>query len=387
VKTSPEPGRRLLTPFNVVAGIILAVGLVILAVRFTGGLAATTNLTDDTPWGLWTGFKLCGVALSAGGFVSSTAVYVLGARRYEPIVRPAILTGFLGYFLVVLGLLIDLGRPWRLAYPFFVQAGPSSALFEVGLCVALYLTVLFLESTPAAFEWLGWKRWRALVKSLTVGLTILGLILSTLHQSTLGALYTITPTRLHPLWYSTYLPVHFFVSAVAAGASMVIVVSALSQRVFRHQVELTDQQLDRLTLGLAKAASIVLAVYFSVKVVALVHDDTWRLLGTSWGAWYLTEIITFVVLPCITFAVANRERRPRLARSAAAVTVIGVALNRFNVSVIAFNWTLPAEARYTPHWMEIWMTVALVTFAVVAFRWIANRMPILYEHPEWKGDH
>ncbi|MCW8984055.1 MAG: polysulfide reductase NrfD, partial [Thermoanaerobaculales bacterium] len=213
-----------LTPFNIITGVILAGGAVILGIRFTQGLSATTNLSHTYPWGLWIGFDvMSGVALAAGGFVTSTAVYIFGMKEYKPVVRSAILTGFLGYFLVVLGLLADLGRPWRLPYPFIKSAGPTSPLFEVALCVALYLTVLFIETTPAALEWLGLKRWRKVVGSMTIGLTILGLILSTMHQSTLGAMYMATPTRLHALWYSSHIPVHFFVSAVAAGLAMVIV--------------------------------------------------------------------------------------------------------------------------------------------------------------------
>lgn len=378
----------LLSPFNLISGIILIGGAVILAIRFTRGLAATTNLSHTNPWGLWIGFDvMSGVALAAGGFVTSSAVYLFGMKEYKPIVRPAILTGFLGYFLVVLGLLADLGRPWRLPYPFVKQAGPTSPLFEVALCVALYLTVLFIESTPAAFEWLGLKRWRKLVGSMTVGLTILGLILSTMHQSTLGAMYMVTPTKLHPLWYSAHIPVHFFVSAVAAGLAMVIVEGMISHRAFHHQVQITAEQFESLNLGLAKGAAVTLAIYLAIKTVALALENEWRLLGTGWGLWYLVEVVGFVLVPCVMFAVAYREHRLGLARVAAVVTVVGIILNRFNVTFIAFNWRVPADLRYVPSWMEVWVTVAFITFAVVAFRWIANRMPIMYEHPDWKGAH
>jgi Ni/Fe-hydrogenase subunit HybB-like protein len=386
VGPSVKPG--LLSPFNLVSGIILVGGAVILAVRFIQGLAATTNLSHTNPWGLWIGFDvMSGVALAAGGFVTSSAVYLFGMKEYKPIVRPAILTGFLGYFLVVLGLLADLGRPWRLPYPFVRQAGPTSPLFEVALCVALYLTVLFIESTPAALEWLGLKRLRKLVGSMTIGLTILGLILSTMHQSTLGAMYMVTPTKLHPLWYSAHIPVHFFVSAVAAGLAMVIVEGMISHRAFHHQVQITPEQFEAINLGLAKGAAVTLAVYLGIKTVALALEDEWHLLGTGWGLWYLVEIVGFVLVPCLMFAAAYRERRLVLARTAAVITVIGIVLNRFNVTFIAFNWRVPAELRYVPSWMEIWVTVAFITLAVVAFRWIANRMPIMYEHPDWKGAH
>lgn len=385
----PDAGlSKHLTPFNIITGIILAVGAVILGIRFTQGLSATTNLSHNYPWGLWIGFDvMSGVALAAGGFVTSTAVYVFGMKEYKPVVRAAILTGFLGYFLVVLGLLADLGRPWRLPYAFIKSAGPTSPLFEVALCVALYLTVLFIESTPAVLEWLGLKRWRKVVGSLTLGLTIFGLILSTMHQSTLGAMFMATPTKLHPLWYSPHIPVHYFVSAVAAGLAMVIVEGLFSHRAFHHQVEISRQHFENINFGLAKAASVTLGIYCAIKVVALTLEDEWHLLATGWGAWYLFEVIGFFLLPCALFAVAYRERKLLLVRVAAIITVLGIMLNRFNATFLVFNWKLPAAERYLPSWMEIWVTVAFITFAVVVFRWIANHMPIMYEHPDWKGDH
>lgn len=379
---------KLATPFNLITGFILLVGGAIVLLRFVKGLEATTNLTHYYPWGIWIGFDvMSGVALAAGGFVTSSAVYLFGMKEYKPIVRPAILTGFLGYFLVVLGLLVDLGKPWHLPYPFIVQAGPTSALFEVSLCVALYLTVLFVETTPAAFEWLGWKRWRKVVGALTIALTIFGLILSTLHQSTLGAMFAITPTKLHPLWYSPYIPVQFFVSAVGAGLSMVIVEGMFSHKAFHHQVQITNDHFTRINLGLGKAAAVTLAIYTAIRILSLSLENEWHLLGTSWGAWYLVELIGFVMLPCFLFTIGYRESKLLFIRIAAVITVLGILLNRFNVSFIAFNFDLPPEVRYVPSWMEIWVSVALVTFGVVMFRWIANRMPIMYEHPDWKGEH
>ena len=387
--STPDAGGRAGSlAFTLISGVILAGGAVILAIRFIYGLSSTTNLSHTNPWGLWIGFDvMSGVALAAGGFVTSSAVYLFGMKEYRPVVRPALLTGFLGYFLVVLGLLADLGRPWRLPYPFIKQAGPTSPLFEVALCVGLYLTVLFIESTPAALERLGLKRVRRLVGSMTIALTVLGLILSTMHQSTLGAMYLTAPTKLHPLWYSAHIPVHFFVSAVAAGLAMVIVEGAISHRVFHHQVQITAEHFRSINLGLAKGAAVTLAVYLAVKLVGLALEDEWALLGTGWGLWFLLELGGFVLLPCVLFAVAYREGSLVLARIAAVLTVVGIMLNRFNVTFIAFNWNIPADQRYVPTIWEIWVTVAFITFAVVVFKWIADRMPIMYEHPEWKGSH
>src|SRR6056297_1719100 len=173
--------RKLYTPFNIASGIILIIGAILTVLRFTGGLSMVTNLDDNNPWGLWIGFDLlCGVALAAGGYVTSAAAYIFGLKRFHSAVRPAILTAFLGYALVVLALTYDVGRPWRLQYPIFVSQGTSSLLFEVGLCVMLYLTVLFIEIVPAAFEWLGLRRARNLVARLVLALTVFGVILSTM---------------------------------------------------------------------------------------------------------------------------------------------------------------------------------------------------------------
>lgn len=380
---------KLLTPFNIVTGVILAVGAVITVQRFfISGLAGTTNLTDNYPWGLWIGFDvMSGVALAAGGFVISSAVYLFGMKEYQPLVRPAILTGFLGYALVVVGLLYDLGRWYRLPYPFVVKPGPTSMLFEVGLCVALYLTTLAIEFSPAALEWLGWKRLRKLVGSMTIALTILGLMLSTMHQSSLGALFLIAPTKLHPLWYSSHLPVHFFISAVAAGLSMVVVESALSHRVFHDQVEITSERFEKLTVGLAKAAAVTLVIYLGVKLIDLAMNYKWHWLGTGYGAWYLVEMLGFVALPCLLYVIGYRERKLLPIRVAAVLTVLGIVLNRLNVSVFAFNWQLPAADRYFPSWMEVWVTVSIVTAGLGIFRFIVKRMPILHEHPQWRGQH
>jgi Ni/Fe-hydrogenase subunit HybB-like protein len=386
---SADSGRNgVFTPFNLVSGAFLLGGAIILTIRFTTGLASTTNLSDTNPWGLWIGFDvMAGVALAAGGFVISSTVFLFGMKEYQPVVRPALLTGFLGYSLVVIGLLADLGRPWRLPFPFIKQAGPTSPLFEVSLCVALYLTVLFIETTPAIFEWLGLKWWRRLVGQLTIALTIFGLMLSTMHQSTLGAMFMVAPTKLHPLWYSSQIPVQFFISAIAAGIAMIIIEGWLSHRAFHHQVQISDDHFREINYGLAKGAAVVLATYLAVKLVALSIENEWRLLATGWGAWYLVELIGCVVVPCILFAVAHRERRLGLARLAAVMTVCGVVLNRFNATFIAFNWQVPHEMRYAPAWTEVWVTVSLITLAVVVFRWIANRMPIMYEYPDYPALH
>jgi Ni/Fe-hydrogenase subunit HybB-like protein len=373
------------TPFNVVVGVIVVVGLVLTVIRFTKGLDATTNLSNYNPWGIWIGFDLLvGVALAAGGYVTSAAVYIFGMKKYRTAVRPAILTGFLGYALVVFALHYDVGQPWRLPYPFLVSRGTTSLLFEVGACVALYLTVLFIEFSPAAMEWLGLKKARSIVVKLTMLLTIFGVILSTLHQSSLGALFLIAPSKLHPLWYSPYIPIYFFVTSTIAGLSMVIFESTLSHRYFKTRMD--DAHRDGhndLALGFGKAAAWVLAGYFVIKVIGVAADNNWHYLATGYGAWFLVEMIGFVALPAFLYAVGARDKNPKLIRWTAAWTVLGIIVNRFNVSMVAFNYHLPSGERYFPHWMEIGISVFIVTLGIVVFRFIVSRMPILYEHPDY----
>jgi Ni/Fe-hydrogenase subunit HybB-like protein len=374
-----------LTPFNVVAGIIVVVGLVITVIRFTQGLGATTNLSDYNPWGIWIGFDLLvGVALAAGGYVTSAACYIFGLKRFHSAVRPAILTGFLGYALVVLALHYDVGRPWRLPYPFIVQSGTTSLLFEVAACVALYLTVLFIEFTPAALEWLGLKRARSIVVKLTLVLTIFGVVLSTLHQSSLGALFLIAPSKLHPLWYSPYLALYFFVSSIVAGLSMVIFEGSLAHKHFHDKMDAEHlREADGVALSFAKAASWVLAGYFVMKVIGIAQTNAWGHLGSGYGLWFLVEMVGFVMLPCYFYAIGAREKNLTIIRRTAVWTVLGIVVNRFNVGLIAFNYHLPSSERYFPHWMEIGISVFVVTIGILAYKFIVTHMPILYAHPDY----
>jgi Ni/Fe-hydrogenase subunit HybB-like protein len=381
--------KSIFSLFNLIALIVLGMGVYVTYLRFTGGLAAVTNLSDYNPWGLWISFDLlCGVALAAGGYVTSSAVYLFGMKKYHSAVRPAILTGFLGYALVVLALQYDVGRPWRLPYPLVVQQGTTSVLFEVAICVATYLTVLFIEFSPAALEWLGLKKARNIVVKLTILLTIFGVVLSTMHQSSLGSLFLIAPSKLHPLWYSPYIPIYFFVTSIIAGLSMVIFESTLSHRFFAYKMDETHlKEANDITLGFGKAASYVLAGYFAIKVMGISSANNWHYLKTGYGTWYLVELLGFVALPSVLYAIGVRLKSTGLIKWTSVLAVLGVVLNRFNVCLIAFNWHLPPNERYFPSWMEIGISVFIVMIGLLLYRFIVTRMPILYEHPEYKDAH
>ncbi|MBI5866453.1 MAG: Ni/Fe-hydrogenase cytochrome b subunit [Planctomycetes bacterium] len=374
------------TPFNLAATVVLSLGLVVTWIRFTRGLGATTNLSDNYPWGLWIGFDmLCGVALAAGGFVLAAAVELFHLERYRGFVRPAILTAFLGYVLAVLGLLMDLGRPWAIWHP-MVFWQPHSVMFEVAWCVMLYSTVLFLECLPSVCERFRLRRTLALVRRAMLALTVVGVVLSTMHQSSLGGLFLLAPAKLHPLWYSQLIPLLFFISAVIAGLSMVILESTLSHRLFHSQV--ADQRpadVDRLVIGLGKAASVVLLVYCCVKTIAVMKAGTWNLLPTPYGVLFLVEVLGLGLLPCALYAHAARVGSATLTRCASVLAILGVVLNRLNISVIAFRWNEPV--RYVPHWMEVVLSVALITLGLVAFRWIVNTLPVLGARPTLTPDH
>ena len=387
---SLKPRGPLLTPLNIVISIILLVGAVLSVQRFGWGIGAVAHPDDTNPWGIWIGFNvMAGVALAAGGYTIGAAVHIFRMEKFAPIARPAILMGFLGYVFVIVGLLYDLGRPYRLPYPMMVSFGTTSVLFLVGWHFALYLNAQAIEVAPALFEWLGLKKLRALALKLSLPMTIFGVVLAMLHQAALGGLFLLAPWKLHPLWFSSYLPTYFFVSSVFAGLAVVILESSLSHRYFSKLMdEDRRSRYKDIQLGLAKGASLVMLLYLGIKVAGIMYDNEWALLTKDfYGYWFLLESLGFVALPCAMFAVGYRQRNVILIRVAAVLTVLGIVLNRINVSMIAFNHQLPVHERHIPGWKEIWIAIAVVTMCLVCFRWIANRWPIFWQHPDFEPEH
>ncbi len=378
--------RTLITPFNVVAMGLLCIGLPLIVLRFAEGLASITHASNDYPWSILLGWGLfSGVPLSATGYIMATAVYIFGFKKYHPLVRLGVLTGFMGYLFAVIYLLIDIGRPWRIYYPMAVSYGPTSVLFLVAWHVALYLTVQLLEFSPAILEWLNSRRVRKWAVMITVAMTIAGVILSTLHQSALGALFLLAPGKVHPLWYSGFLPVFFFVSSIYAGLVMVVAVSTVLARFMRERA---DQDflgsLDTLTVGLGKAACIVMFVYFALKLIGVAHDDNWDLLATPYGYWFLAEVFLFVLVPGIVLTRGVKRNSARIVRFGAFYALAGVILNRLNVSLITFNWSVPGHLHHlVPPVREVFVVLAVITLHIVIFRWIVNRMPVTREHPDY----
>ena len=383
--TVKEYVKTLITPLNIVAGLIVAAGLFFIFQRFLFGLDTVTEASNEQPWGLFLSWGLfSGVPFSASGFVIGTAVYIFGLKRYQPVVKNAILLGFLGYFFAVIFLMIDLGRPWRIYYPMFISFGTASVMFLVAWHVALYLSVQFFEFSPTTLAWLSMKGLRKVAVSATLALTIFGVMLSTLHQSALNAMFLLAPGKLHPLWYTSYLPWLALVSAIGGALALVIVVSKLTTVFLKERADSRYlSSIDDITLGLGKAASLVFFTYFGFRLVSVTHEGAWKYLNTPFGYWFLLEILLFAALPFLFYS-GVQNKNVRLVQYAAVLTMVAVIMNRFNISLIAFNWQLPHRELF--YWKEMVVVIAVVTIEILVYRWVVNRMPVLRQHPDYIGD-
>jgi Ni/Fe-hydrogenase subunit HybB-like protein len=309
--------------WTVVGGALALVLAGITVVRFTKGLGAVTNLSDQFPWGLWIGFDmLVGIGVAAGGFAVAAAVHVLHLDDFKPILRPTILTAFLGYLFAILALLMDLGRPWNIWHP-IIMWNPHSVMFEVGWCVMLYTTVLFLEFSPVLFDRFHLRRAGRMLHAIAPILVIVGVILSTLHQSSLGSLFLIMPEKVHPLWYSPILPVLFFVSALAAGLGMVVVESWFSKRAFGKPIE--AELLGRLS----RASVVIIALYLALRLRDLqVRGALSQVLQFDRQSWtFLIELGVGFALPMVLLASERFRRSSKRLAFSQGLVVLGFIFN------------------------------------------------------------
>lgn len=371
---SPQALRRIRIGFwTGMALMIFIPFLWVTFLRFSRGLGAVSNLSDQFPWGLWIGFDLlCGVGLAAGAFTLTAIVHLFNLKRFEPIVRPTVLTGFLGYVFVVMALMFDLGQPWRIWHA-IVYWNPRSVMFEVAWCVMLYTTVLALEFSPAVFERFGWHTPARLIHKLLTPLVILGVILSTLHQSSLGSLYLIVPSKLHPLWYSQLLPLFFYISAIGAGIGMVILESYLSGRAFGRELEMD------LLEPLARGMVVALGIYGIMRLQVIFRNGSWRAIanGDYEGLMFLLEFILGVILPVALMAFRRLRTNPRWLVAGAFMAVLGFVVNRLNVSVTGMERA--AGARYLPSVSEVIVSLGLVAVGMAVFALIVRFFPIFPE--------
>jgi Ni/Fe-hydrogenase subunit HybB-like protein len=365
-----------LTFWKAVAIVLMALGLIAAIQRYSMGLGATTNLVDTFPWGLWIGVDiLVGVGLAAGGFTIAAIVYLFNIRRFHPILRPTILTAFLGYLLVIMGLMVDLGRPWAIWHA-IIMWNPHSVMFEVAWCVMLYTAVLALEFSPVVFEKFKLERPLKILKAITIPLVILGVILSTLHQSSLGSLFLIIPGRMHPLWYSNIIPFLFIISCVAAGLAMTIVESFYSSRAFGREVELP------LLSELSRVIVVVLALYFTVRIQDLMSRDALQYIfqPTYQSALFIGEIVLGVVMPFFLLLFERvRSNRKGLFYSAVLV-LLGFVAHRVNTAITSMeHWP---DRVYLPSAQELCITLGLAAFGFSAFALIARYFPVFEQKSE-----
>lgn len=366
-------------PVNWCLGAILLVGIPLLLSRYIFGLQAITHGSQDYPWGVLLGFGLFGmVPLSASGFLLSTAVVIFRRDDFLPVERLALLNGLLGYFFAVVFLLVDLGMPWRLTYPMIISFGPAAVLFLVAWHVATYLTVQIAEILPAVSEWADWPTVKRFIHKMTLGLTIAGIILSTLHQGALGALFCYAPGKIHPLWLAPEFQwLHFFVSSIFAGLCMVIVVSSLVKKTMAWRCdERFLNSLDTITVGLARGAAMAMITYLVIKVVAVAHEQEWLMLLSGWGAYYLLELSVGTVIPLVMLAFGARHRRLALVRFGALLAVLAILWNRLNTVMICYNFRLHQEI---PHWKELWVVAVILCFYFIVYRFFLYRIPILFK--------
>ncbi|MDP2045248.1 MAG: NrfD/PsrC family molybdoenzyme membrane anchor subunit [Deltaproteobacteria bacterium] len=362
------PGEGKLTTGRAILYVILVLGLISAIVRLFFGLGATTNLNDAYPWGLWISFDiLSGVALAGGGFTMAATIYIFNLKKFEPLLRPAKLSAFIGYLIFVVGLFFDLGQPWRLWHP-MVMWNPHSVLFEVSWCVMLYTTVLGVDIFIMALE--RWQKyeWVAFLRNIYLVLVVAGVMLSTLHQSSLGALYLLMPEKMSDLWASRAIGPLFFCSAVIGGMSVVTLESLISSWAYNRKPEL------KLLSSFSRGLGIVLLVYFAMKVTDLYARGATVWVLDKAHFFFFLELFGTVALPAILLSFAEVRNSIKGLYWAAGLAAFGVVLNRFNVSLTSYGGY--RDFSYFPSAMEIIITLALIAGGILIFDFGTRYLPL-----------
>lgn len=367
---------KMMTPTTKALIVVLIFGLILAVYRMLFGLGAATNLNDLWPWGFWIGMDvLGGVAMASGGFVIAGAVYILNWKKYKPIVRPAILNAFFGYLLAALAIFLDIGQSFRIWHP-IVMWQVNSIMFIVAIHVVLYTTTLAIESSPMIFERFGMKRALSIINKVMVPVVLFGVLLSTLHQSSLGAVYLILPTKLSPLWYTSLLPYMFLISAVFLALNMVSFETILSERFLKHKAPRD------ILYGLAKGSLIVGGIYFIMKAYQLLSGPGIQaaFAGTLTSNMYLLEMIIGLVIPLMLLSMKKMRERINSLLAINILVIIGVVLNRLNVAIFGLSeYTSRAGADYFPSWMEFGVTAGFIAFAILGFKVCAKYLNLFPE--------
>ena len=353
--------------------IVAAFGAVAIVARLVGGLGAATDLSDAVPWGMWKILNMvAGVALATGGFALAATVYIFGLKRYQPVLKPAILIACLGYGCSCFALFLDIGLPHAIWKP-IVFWNPHSFLFEVAWCVMLYFSVTILEVTPTVLEKYGFQKVVSLFHTVTIPLVIIGITLSTLHHTSLGSLFLVAPARLHPLWFTSWIPVLFILSAVGAGIQMVILVALGYSYFYQRPRDIA------MLAGLAKGSAVVLGLYFIVKLADLaVRGQLGALLSGQWETgFFFVELLLSVIVPVAIIAVPRARHTALGLAFASGAAVLGLALNRLNVGITGFLRT--ADVSYFPTFAEICVSLGVVAMAGLVFLYMIETFRV-FEH-------
>ncbi|GAB4491258.1 MAG: Ni/Fe-hydrogenase cytochrome b subunit [Thermodesulfovibrionales bacterium] len=369
---------KMFTPLTVVFIGLFGLGCWAAFYRLTKGLGAATNLSDRFPWGFWIGFDvLGGVAMAAGGFLIAGCVYLLHWEKYRPIVRPAILNAFFGYLLAALAIMLDIGVPWRIWHPVVPAMWQiHSVMWIVAIHVVLYTTTLATESSPMIFEKLNLQSAAKLVKLVMVPVVLFGVLLSTLHQSSLGAVYLITPAKMSPLWYNSQLPYLFLISAIAMGLSMVSFETILSAKAFRHELNMD------ILSGLARGCFITLSIYLALKVYLLAQGPGLgaAFSGTTEAKMFLLEMTLGVLIPVALLAVRKVRETTSSILVVNVMVVVGVLINRMNVGIFGLYRDASAKGgSYFPSTIEILLTLGFISFSVLGFKLAAKYLDLFPE--------
>lgn len=388
----PTPiGKKYFTPGVILLSLIAINGLVFLAGRFLFGIGSVTNLDNQYPWGIWIGLDVAaGVALAAGGFTTAALGHIMHRDKYETIIRPALLTAMLGYTFVAISVSVDIGRWYYIWHPLVMWNG-NSALFEVGICVMMYLTVLYIEFLPIVTERFIGKvnlpgllaRFNKIVdlllRKLDRGLSktmfifiIAGVVLSCLHQSSLGTLMILAGPKMHPLWQTPILPLLFLLSAFAVGFPMVIMESLTSSKSFGLKPE------TEVLSSLSKFVGPLLGVYLIGKLGDMVIRETFVYL-TEFNAISILfgiEVIIGVIVPLRMFLSAEVRKSPTGLYIASMLVIFGVLMNRFNNFITAYNPPYALES-YIPSFGEISVTIGFVALEILAYRLLVKIFPVI----------
>ena len=380
--------RFRISPLPLVLLALMGIAFVIAMIRYIYGIGAISNLSNSYPWGFWISFDLfTGVAISSGGFLMAATVYIFELKQFKPLLRPSVLTAFLGYIMVVIALLVDLGHPERIWY-MMIHMNPTSVLLEIGICVMTYLTVLAIEFAPVVFEGVKWQKFAHFIHRFIMPFVILGVVLSTLHQSSLGSLLLIQPAKLYPLWWTPILPILFFISAVSIGLAMIILESSLSARYFHRGLE------THLLEKLARLIPIVLGTYLVIRFVQLGLAGDYKYLFTSglMSLLFWMEILVGSVFPLVFFSFKKNRQSSTGLLVGAVVVLVGMILNRFNVSWFAvmhpdpltYMPTFMSNVHYLPSLPEVFLSIGIFSAGILAFGLAVKYLPVFEDDEELK---